>query len=912
MTARRTTSSNGFFPRQRSSVVMQSSTFGTSWPVAVRASLALLLGCGATAAVQAQQVDAYFAATIWPGDGPPLTDAVLVVQDAQVLAVGPRASTPIPDHAIRHELTGQTLIPGLVVVQSAVVESTRESEYALTPEVRAADGFDPFADYQPLLAAGITTLQISPGANRLMPGQGGVVKLAGEDASQQILVESESLRLVLTRDALSPPTIYEPPVGAVSVERPLEPTQPQLATSLAQAIVGLDALFSEAMHGGLADSNLSALTQLLSQGRTFRFTAEQAVEVKAALELAEKFQLRWLIVDPLDTTYLEQADWDNAKAVGVVFNPEFRPGRISNPSVPLPGQRPQVDVWERAQRLVEAGAAHKLALRAASDSDLSSLLFQAALFQRGGLSTEQVLRMLTRNPADMLGVDRRVGSLQPQADADFVVLSGAPFASGTQVMATYVEGSQVYARSAAKSATMIHAAQVYTPRGMITGGVSVQAGKISGVGASLSTPRGASIMHFENGVIVPGLIDFATQLGLGDPLTDQISLDTQLGEFLSRHDRQIERARQGGITSALLSSSRLPSPVLAFKLTDQPRPLMDPVAIRFEISGNLTATEDSLRKTLRTGQAYAAAWKKYEADYAEYERQLKAYEVEKKKYDEAVKAAEAKRAAAEKQAAEADKSSGDSSKNSRPAGEADPPQAKSDDQADEKAGQDDSQPPAADADQSKTPKADAADKSSGGTSGLKEPVKPEEPKKPRQTAALEPYRPLFAKEIAALVEVDETRAVEVALKLFREEFDLRTAILAGEAAVSQRELLAKQDVLVVLGPTLVGQRDGALLNYAAELAVAGVPIAFQSNATTGTGQLPEAVAYAVHEGLGRTDALHAMSDGAAEFLQLNSVGAIEVGRDADLIVLSGPPFEISSQVLAVMIDGQWVYEKESD
>jgi imidazolonepropionase-like amidohydrolase len=54
-----------------------------------------------------------------------------------------------------------------------------------------------------------------------------------------------------------------------------------------------------------------------------------------------------------------------------------------------------------------------------------------------------------------------------------------------------------------------------------------------------------------------------------------------------------------------------------------------------------------------------------------------------------------------------------------------------------------------------------------------------------------------------------------------------------------------------------------------------------------------------------------MSAAPAAFFKLNSIGAIEVGRDADLVVLSGPPFEIASEVLAVMIDGQWVYEKES-
>ncbi len=217
------------------------------------------VGVGSLAA---QQIDAYYADAIWPGDGPVIKDAVLLVQDSKVLAMGPRKEIEVPASAIRHDMAGQNLIPGLVIAQTNLVESARDSDYAVTPQVRAADGFDPFDDYDELLARGVTTVQLSPGSGRLMPGQGAVVKLAGRQPEQRVLAESESLKIVLTRDALSPPTIYEPPVGAVSVERPLAPTQPQLATSLAQAIVGLDALFVQAEDPNATDEVLATLAQL--------------------------------------------------------------------------------------------------------------------------------------------------------------------------------------------------------------------------------------------------------------------------------------------------------------------------------------------------------------------------------------------------------------------------------------------------------------------------------------------------------------------------------------------------------------------------------------------------------------------------------------------------------------------------
>ena len=175
---------------------------------------------------------------------------------------------------------------------------------------------------------------------------------------------------------------------------------------------------------------------------------------------------------------------------------------------------------------------------------------------------------------------------------------------------------------------------------------------------------------------------------------------------------------------------------------------------------------------------------------------------------------------------------------------------------------------------------------------------------------MEPFRALFSKKLTAMVEASEVKAIELVVKLFRTEFDLNTAIVSGRAAASQADLLAKHGVLAITGPILIGEDEGQLVNYPGDLAAAGVPIAFQSQTTTGTSKLPDVVSYAVHLGLGREDALRGMSSGPATFMKLTTVGSIEIGKDADLVVLSGPPFELSSEVLAVMIDGNWVYEKE--
>ncbi len=74
-------------------------------------------------------VIAFVGATVIDGTGaPPVPDAVVVVQDGRISAVGPRATTPVPDGAARVELSGRYLIPGLTNVHVGLTgENGRET-----------------------------------------------------------------------------------------------------------------------------------------------------------------------------------------------------------------------------------------------------------------------------------------------------------------------------------------------------------------------------------------------------------------------------------------------------------------------------------------------------------------------------------------------------------------------------------------------------------------------------------------------------------------------------------------------------------------------------------------------------------------------------------------------------------------
>src|SRR5262249_57975014 len=75
------------------------------------------------------------------------------------------------------------------------------------------------------------------------------------------------------------------------------------------------------------------------------------------------------------------------------------------------------------------------------------LLRTAGVAVRGGLWEAAALQALTLHPAEMLHLERRIGSIEAGKDADFVVLSGRPFRVYTQVLQTYIDGRKRYDRS---------------------------------------------------------------------------------------------------------------------------------------------------------------------------------------------------------------------------------------------------------------------------------------------------------------------------------------------------------------------------------------------------------------------------------------------------------------------------------
>ncbi len=149
-----------------------------------------------------------------------------------------------------------------------------------------------------------------------------------------------------------------------------------------------------------------------------------------------------------------------------------------------------------------------------------------------------------------------------------------------------------------------------------------------------------------------------------------------------------------------------------------------------------------------------------------------------------------------------------------------------------------------------------------------------------------------------------------------DEFGLRISLgHAYWAHLMLKELAERKDVHFNIGPPMFFHYyEDALIfrNTPALLARAGLSVSLQTDALGGNQQnLLHLAALCVRYGMKEEDALRAVTLAPAEAVDLGArVGSIEEGKDADLVLLNGDPFEFTTSVEAVLIDGQMEYRAE--
>jgi imidazolonepropionase-like amidohydrolase len=129
------------------------------------------------------------------------------------------------------------------------------------------------------------------------------------------------------------------------------------------------------------------------------------------------------------------------------------------------------------------------------------------------------------------------------------------------------------------------------------------------------------------------------------------------------------------------------------------------------------------------------------------------------------------------------------------------------------------------------------------------------------------------------------------------------------------ELAKRKDIYLNVGPAVFDtyyQNSLEFANVPAILARAGLKVSLQTDSSAEQQNLREYASLCVRYGMSEEDALKSITINAAEAVDLGDrIGSIEKGKDADLVLLDGEPFEFLTAVEKVIIDGKIEYEKKA-
>ncbi|MGI9200514.1 MAG: amidohydrolase family protein [Woeseiaceae bacterium] len=388
--------------------------------------ITLALCCNA----QAETI-AFTGATLMPVSDAPIENGVLVIEDGSIAAVGPADSTRIPRGATTVDVSGSVIIPGIVDTHSHIGEvAGGDRSDPIQPEARVLDSINiRDAGFKRALAGGITSVNLMAGSGHLINAQTLYVKLRDGNSIEEIAYRRADGQVAGgLKMANGTNSQDDAPFPGTRAKSAALVRQKYIAAQEYKAkIAAADGDPDEMPDRDLA---LEILVEVLDGTRTVHHHTHRHDDVLTVLRLQKEFGYKVVLHHVSEAARV--ADEIAAANVPVSLIVLDSPG----------GKQEAMQLEPRnAKALEDAGA--RVAFHT-DDYITDSRLFlrMAALGVRAGMSRETALRAMTLEPAMMMDIEDRAGSLEEGKDADFVVLSGDPFSVYTRVQQTWVEGKK--------------------------------------------------------------------------------------------------------------------------------------------------------------------------------------------------------------------------------------------------------------------------------------------------------------------------------------------------------------------------------------------------------------------------------------------------------------------------------------
>ncbi len=376
-----------------------------------------------------------------PISSEPIDNGTVLVADGKIAAVG--AEVKVPDGAQVIDAAGSWVLPGFIEAHGHVGvheeaegwagSDTNEMTDPVTANVRALDAINP-ADlgFRDAVGGGVLAVNVNPGSGNPIGGQTCALKCWGRTVDEMLLRAPAGLKSALGEN---PKRVYgeqkKTPSTRLGVAAVIRGAFVDAANY--QAKIDAEARKPEEERKPVdRDLKLEALAKVLRREIPWRQHCHRADDIATAIRIAEEFGYD-LVIDHGTEAHLV-ADLLAARNIPVIIGPLFT-------------SRSKVELRNRSLANPGKLAAAGVTIAITTDHPvvpINFLVHQASLSVKYGLDRETALQALTINPARIIGVDDRLGSLEPGKDADIVIWSGDPLDVLSRVQRAFLDGREIY------------------------------------------------------------------------------------------------------------------------------------------------------------------------------------------------------------------------------------------------------------------------------------------------------------------------------------------------------------------------------------------------------------------------------------------------------------------------------------
>jgi len=366
---------------------------------------------------------------VYPVSGAPIDNGVVLVNGDTIEAVG--ANLAVPAGYERVSVTGQSVFPGLInastslglVEYGGLVPSTVDNNEATDPvtaQMRVTDGFRFDSRNMPVARKyGVTTVLVAPGESNVFSGQSAVVSLAG---GHDVVIKAP---LAMHINFGEPPRAY-------GQRNRMPMTRMGIAAMIRQTLIDAQQYAAKKQKDAntATDARFEALLPMLEGRVPAYMRAQRMDDILTALRLSDEFKLKTVLVSGVDG--YKVADELAKRNIPVILGPTT----TQPDSIEAAGA-----VYENAAIL----ARHKvrIAITTGGAQQAGQLPFEAGMAAAYGLDHDEALRAITINPAQILGIGDRFGSLEKGKIADLVVAEGLILQPRAKVTRVYIRGKAI-------------------------------------------------------------------------------------------------------------------------------------------------------------------------------------------------------------------------------------------------------------------------------------------------------------------------------------------------------------------------------------------------------------------------------------------------------------------------------------